>query len=272
MKTTIGKCVALSRGSWGTTLVLMLTTCPAGVYPVRRAVADPQTVTTASQLIDQARQVQWGALKSAAITDCVGVGQISILGEPRGPLNFKLLIKGRDKVQRIVETPDGPMRQGSDSKRSWQSAGPFVAEAAGRVANLIESQTIRSQSRLFDYAAEGLQLSNLGSAVQDLSVQPTGARVVESQDKTGRRTRYYIDDASFLITRLEFDTGATTRSMLGSTEKPLVAAYVFSDYRDVGGVKMPFKVEVYQGLIKIEEMNFTSFQVNTGLTDDVFKP
>jgi hypothetical protein len=227
---------------------------------------------TASTAVDRARQAQLGQLSPGQIADWMGAGKISILGDPRGPFDFTLTVKGAGMVQRVIQTPGNEMRHGSDGKRGWQSSGPFVADAAGRVSWLIESLTVRSVDRLFDYAADGLQLSDLGSLGQDSVGQTAPCHVIQAQDAAQRRTRYCIDDTSTLVTRLEFDTDTFHTPMFSNKQVADVSAFVFSDYRDVGGVKMPFKIEVYQGLIKIEEMTFTSFAVNTGVVDAVFRP
>jgi hypothetical protein len=60
--------------------------------------------------------------------------------------------------------------------------------------------------------------------------------------------------------------------MFNDEQIPLASALVFSDYRNVDGVMTPFKIEVYLGLMKIEEMIFSSVQYNTGLGDEVFVP
>ena len=45
----------------------------------------------------------------------------------------------------------------------------------------------------------------------------------------------------------------------------------FSDYREVSGLKYPFKINQYLGLQEIE-LTVTSLEINTGLDDNIFEP
>jgi hypothetical protein len=196
-----------------------------------------------------------------------------ITGETKGPFDFTLMVKGRDKIQRIVETTTGALiRYGSDGKNSWQTSGPILGDAAGRVVYLIDSQTRRSVCSLFTNAAKGYALRDLGPAKKDASLKSASSRIIEAQDDKGQATRYYIDDTTSLITQLEYDTGQFYALPFDDQKYPLMAALVFSDYRRVDGIMAPFKIELYEGLIKIEEMNFTSIKLNNSLADDVFVP
>lgn len=123
---------------------------------------------------------------------------------------------------------------------------------------------MRSLPRLFNYPTEGL-------ALRDIGVQ-SGARVIEAQDGAGKRTRYHIDASTSLIMRLEFDTGSFYSKMFSGEPIPITAALVFSDYRDVGGIKTAFKIDFYLGFIKIEQMTLTAVQYNVGIPDTEFTP
>jgi hypothetical protein len=226
-------------------------------------------VEKASQVVDRAARAHGGAWTNGKIADWVASGKISITGDENGSLDFTLIVKPNDKIMRIIQLPDGSkMAYGSDGKKSWQTAGPFKGDATGTAAHFIESQTNRSIAKLFD---KNITLSDLGVPDKNNVPKSESARIIETKNDKGKSTRYYVDDTTSLITRLEFDTGATYRMLFGDKEYPVYATFVFSDYRNIDGVMTPFKIEVYQGMIKMEEMNITSVKYNTGVSDGEFE-
>lgn len=253
-----------SKGLWILSLLALgLTQNPFGLA---------QTPETPLQVIDRAHQAHGGLWRSGDIVDWVAQGQITIMGDPRGPFNMTLMVKGRDKVQRIVAQPGTELRYGADGTRSWQRSGPFTKGPYGRVTYFLDSKTIRSVRRFFNPLIERLILRDLGTRIQELGPNPGPSRVIEAEDGSGRRTRYYIDNATSHVTRLEFETGTIQRQLFSGRPIPVMSTLVFSDYRTVAGVRTAFRVDVYLGTIRIEQIGLTSVRYNAGLSDSVFRP
>jgi outer membrane lipoprotein-sorting protein len=227
---------------------------------------------TAQQIVNRASQAYNHQWKGDQIKDWMGTGKIMKTGDPDSPLNFTLIAKQKDKVKFIVMAPDGNtvmISEGSDGKKSWHCSGLFIGEATGSEAHFIDSHTIRWIARLFD---DSNSLKDLGPADRKHAPESASSRVIEATNNKGKATRYYIDNTFSLITRIEFETGAFYAMFFETKEYPALASFVFSDYRSVNGIPTPFKIEVYEGLIKIEELNFTSVQYNTGVKDKDFVP
>jgi hypothetical protein len=227
---------------------------------------------TAQQIVNRAAQAYNNQWKGDAIKDWVGSGKITIIGNTKGPSNFSITVKQKDKVKRVVKTSDGNkvmMSSGSDGKKQWHVTGPFKGNATGSVAHFIDSQTGRAIGRLFDDANA---LKSLGNADKKYASESGSGKIIEIKNGKGLSTRYFIDNKSSLITRLEFETGESYSLLLGNKKYPSMATFVFSDYRSVNGIPTPFKIDVYKGLVQIEQMKFTSVQYNTGIKDDVFVP
>jgi hypothetical protein len=227
---------------------------------------------TPQQIVDRASQAYNHQWKGDKIKDWVGSGKITITGNPNSPLDFTLIVKPKDKVKLIVMAPDGSkvlISDGSDGKKSWHVSGLFAGDATGVVSHFIDSHTVRSIARLFD---EDHSLNDKGKADKKHAPESASGRVVEARNKNGVSMRYYIDDASSLITRIEFETEASYTMLLDKNKYPALAAFVFSDYRQVNGIPTPFKISVYEGLTKVEELCFTSVQYNTGVKNKDFVP
>jgi hypothetical protein len=227
---------------------------------------------TAQQIVNRASQAYNHQWEGNTIKDWTGTGKITITGTPGSPLDFTVTVKHNDKVKLTVMAPDGStvlISDGSNGQKSWHASGLFSGDATGVAAHFIDSQTLRSIAHLFD---NNITLTDLGPADPNHAPESALSRVIETRKNNGVPTRYYIDNTSSLITRIEFETGASYTILLSKQRYPSLAAFVLSDFRQVNGIPTPFKIGVYEGLTKVEELNFTSVQYNTNVHDDTFVP
>ncbi|MBZ5553904.1 MAG: hypothetical protein LAO21_14370 [Acidobacteriia bacterium] len=221
-------------------------------------------------------------------------------------------------------------REGTDGNDQWHSAGPLSTRAAGHVQRFIESQTERSLEALFNFRKHGKNLADLtdrftaqgqgASGVPDNSngngnasghldrAHPTPAfeaarnrKVIEVDDSPGnghgpqggapgKSTRYYIDDATSLVTRMEFDYDTAT-DPFSNQPVALTEVYEFSNYRDVplsspdpfsgkpaakapdsgATVKFPFRIDRYIAGQLAESLVFTRVILNRTLAPENFR-
>src|SRR5262245_40512246 len=144
--------------------------------------------------------------------------------------NVTLLRKGNSQVQRIIQQQRSQLREGSNGAESWSRVGGFTSPAQGTVLSFIESQTTCSIDSLFNHRTAGLVLHDAGTL--------NTAKIIEAEDRDRKKTRYYIDIPTSLITKIEVVLGQE-KDMFGKT-KLLTDTYLFSDFRDVEGVVTPF--------------------------------
>jgi hypothetical protein len=235
--------------------------------PAFQAFGKPET---AQDVVDRSSKAYGDQWSKGKIADWVASGKILIMSSKEsGPLDFTLMVKKNDKVKRVVHYADKDMSWGTDGKQSWQKLGAVSAGAAGPVAYFIDSNTSRSIASLFDNKKI---LKDAEPADKKHAQENDSSRVIEAKNDKDQAARYFVDNTTGLISRIEFDTGGFYTMFLSDTKYPLLASYVFSDYRTVNGFVMPFKIEIYHGRTKIEEMTFTSIQFNTGLKDEQFVP
>jgi hypothetical protein len=199
------------------------------------------------------------------ILDSISEGKLTFFSADGAKATFDVTVfrKGTTLVQRVIKQPAGDLRQGTDGNNSWEAIpGFYTPSAQGRAMQFIESQTSRSVHRLLNHQKEGLTLRDLGA--QDK------ARLIEAEDRQGRKTTYSLDSDTNLFTRLEFVTGQVKDPFSGAT-LPDKDSYVFSDNRLLQGILTPFKIERYKGRDKIEEMQFTTVRYNAGLKNTDFR-
>jgi hypothetical protein len=218
-------------------------------------------------------------------------------------------------------------REGTDGADQWHSAGPLSTKAAGPVQRFIESQTERSLEALFNFRKNGKNLAdvsdrfasqgseinsggntsndngNPGPAAPDRS-RPLPAfeaaknkKVIEASDSSSggdgfvrKSTRYYIDDSTSLVMRMEFDYDTAT-DPFSNQPVALTEVYEFSNYRDVplansepisgkpvanagdpgATVKFPFRIDRYITGQLAESLVFTRVVLNRTLAPENFR-
>ena len=219
-----------------------------------------------AQTVQRAAQAHGGLEARRAVQDSVADGQVTYFtAEGPGP-TFPIRISRKgSKVQRRIQQPAGELREGSNGTASWQSAAGFtMGVSGGPVARFIATQTSRSVESLLDFQSRGLALREGNSK--------GNARVLELDEAPGLavKTRYVIDDATSLVTEIQFVT-AEAKDMFGNPA-PQTETWKYSDYRNVLGVLEPFRIERYVNNRKIEETQLQSIRHNSSVQDEVFKP
>jgi hypothetical protein len=226
---------------------------------------NPNGSAQAASVVSRAAAAHGGRWTSGQIADSVSDGTLTFftVDGPTVTFNVSVLRKYSARVQRIVKETVGNLKQGTDGSTSWESIIGFATpEAQGRSLSFIESRTTRSVERLFNYQSEGMMLHDLG--VRDKS------HLVEADDQHGKKSIYFIDTDTNVVTQLEFVIGQLKDPFSGAAVDD-TDRYVFTDYRMVQGVLTPFKVERYNGSVKTEEMQFSSIRYNAGLKDQDFQ-
>src|SRR5438552_15158185 len=219
---------------------------------------------TAAAAVQRALTAYGQPLSTGEIGDSIGDGKLTFfaLGGAKATFNLTLMLKGNTKVQRVIKEPAGELKQGTDGVSSWESfQSLYTPTAHGRALQFIESHTTRSLPRLFNYQKEGLTLRDMGSRDK--------ARLVEAEDRQGKKTTYFIDADTSVINKFEFVTGQAKDPFSGA-QLSAMDTYVFSDHRMIQGVLTAFKIERYSGSNKIEEIQFSTVKYNAGLKDSDF--
>ena len=231
--------------------------------------ARPANQEQPAAVIDRAVNAHGGRRALDSIRDSIAEGRLTFFTgkTPKNTVDVTVIRKGDAQIQRILREGNGESRQGSDGTTAWDSFNGMTAPAtAGLVRRYIESQTVRAVGSLFDSPPRG-------HLVRDGGLK-NNARVLEIEIVAGGSlpfsTRYSVDEATSLVTRIEFVTGEA-KDLFGQTI-PTTESYLFSDFRSVQGVSTPFRIERYVDGLKIEETRFTSVRYNVSVPDDVFKP
>jgi zinc protease len=211
--------------------------------------SDPASIARGKQLLQRAQQAMGGAEKLAAVKDSTTTAELAL--EPAAG-GFKMkqvsMYLAPDQLRQEQELPFGKIIAYTDGKSGWLSTPQGVQPMPAEILKQAQGEMFREPF--------SLMLSD-----RDLSrtVNAVAANTAE------------ISSANGLSVRIEFDpaTGLPARQLYvepGATGAPAETADIFSDWRDVGGIKLPFKAIQQENGMKMLEMTVSEYKMNSGLS------
>jgi zinc protease len=210
-----------------------------------------------SQALDLLRQAQAALGGKAFVEQKTQIAKGSATMTPPGapqPVVIPTLVSYRrypDAERTEMTTAMGSMVRAYDGTSGWMQMGP---------------QTVDATDQMKDRQLYGFdQLRHAGQAgytARSLPDEPAGgkpAHVVELADAAGHATRFYLDAATSQVLKAAWESNGQKIEAL------------YSDYRDVNGVKVPFKVDVMQDGTPIMKLELSEVQVNPPVDAGLFK-
>lgn len=217
------------------------------------AKADGQSLARGKQLIQKLQTAVGGAAKLAAVKDYSHTADVAILSAPGG-LKVKQSVKvllPQIRYEQVL--PFGSVVVYSDGK-----GGGFMSSPQGTAA-LPPQGAKQLQDELFRLPMS-LWLSDQAA---DRQVNATGPDTFEITDKQGNWAKIQLNGEG-LIAKLTFKS----MDMSG----PVDSEATYSDWKDVDGVKLPFKMSISQKGKVAAEVTFSEYKLNSGLkAEDVGK-
>ena len=210
------------------------------------AQSDPASREKGRQLLAAAQQAVGGAAKLAAVKDFVEMAQFEATNPSlRVKKTYRWL--GPNYFREEDELPGMKAVVYTDGKTGWLSAGPQSGNLAGPQAKQAKGDLFRSYI--------GLLLSN---QMEGRTVSAIDTDTVEISDQDGNVARLTLDAKTHLPARLSYDAV----SMSGA---PPNVQETYSDFHDVDGIKIPFKISMTTGGKTYGELTVSEFRANTGL-------
>lgn len=225
-----------------------------GMKPAVLLMAEPKPaegLPTADQLVSKYMQAIGGNISSLTTRTAKGTMEA---GQNKNP--YEQTFKAPNKSYIVTHGQQGDAVQGFDGTTVWQQNPRAVQEVVG-VAAL-------NPKRLADFYRT-LDLKKSYSAFRRVTKDKVGDKDVymalaQAADGSGNE-RLYFDANSGLLVRVV----QRTPTAFG----PNPTQYDFSDYRDAGGVKVPFEVRV-AGPNNIAFWHFTDIKFNAPVNDSIF--
>jgi zinc protease len=208
---------------------------------------DPEQAALGKKLLGRAQQAVGGADKLAAVHDYRRAADYQL--DPSKSPSFAKEVEqwiAPSHMRQDLVAATGTMSVYSDGKICFMSSATGFGQVGGETLQQIQGDLLRSWFQFL------------------ISDRIAGRTVGGIDDHTAE-----ISDG-YSVTRLVFSpaTGLPDRALYesyspGSLPKP--TEEIYSDYREVGGVRVPFKIVLVEDGKKFADVTVTSFQVNNGL-------
>jgi hypothetical protein len=216
-----------------------------------------RTGPTADQILDKYILALGGAQRLAGVTSVVANGTSAGYG-PEGTRPIDIIAKAPGQRVTIIHTLDGDNTTAYDGRAGWIAAPHKPVAVLGLTGSELDGVRLDAELSFPARIKEtlGQWRAGLPTDIDDKPVQ-----VVQGSRPNGTLATFYFDSETGLLTRLV----RYADSKVGR----LPTQIDYSDYRDVAGVKMPFKMTV-TWLDGLENIQLTDVQVNAPVDDAKF--
>jgi outer membrane lipoprotein-sorting protein len=208
-----------------------------------------RTGPTADQILDKYIQAIGGAQRLAGMTSVVAKGTSAGYG-PEGTRPIEIVAKAPGQRATTIHTLDGDNTTVYDGRSGWISAPHKPVAVLGLTGSELDGLRLEAELSFPGRIKEtlGQWRAGLPAEVDDKAVL-----VVQGSRPNGALGTFYFDSETGLLTRLV----RYANSKVGR----LPTQIDYSDYRDVAGIKMPFKIKV-TWLDGLESIELTDVQLN----------
>jgi hypothetical protein len=262
-----------------------------GLFVAATGAQSPATDATA--VLAAARTALGGEQRIAALTSFVVTGRTrQVQGDNLVPIEFEIACQLPDKCMRRDEIPareSGPTTSGFNGAELIQfpvpaarqggppAAAPGGPPPAGRgpgpSPEAIRAQRLAVVQQEFARLALGLFAGSIGDFPLTYSLageaeSPQGkADVVDVKGPANFAARLFIFRETHLPIMLSWQAPGTPQTQ----GKPVETRIYYSDYRDVDGLKLPFRLRRAVGADTVEETTFDRFRLNAKVDPKKFE-
>ena len=213
--------------------------------------------TSADSILDKYIQAVGGAQRLAGLTSYVAKGASTGYG-PEGTRPIEIIARAPGQRTTIIHTLDGDNTTVYDGRAGWIAAPHKPVPVLGLTGSELDGVRLEAElsfpGRIKDTLSQWR--AGLPTDIDDKPVQ-----VVQGSRPNGALATFYFDTQTGLLTRLvRYATSKVGR---------LPTQIDYSDYRDVSGVKFPFKIKV-TWLDGLESIELTDVQVNVPVAEAKF--
>jgi hypothetical protein len=230
---------------------------------------DGQTVMTA------AHEALGGDKRIAAIKTIVATGRTrQVQGDNLVPIEFEIDIELPDKYVRTDEIPareSGPTRRGFNGSAVIQppaapgrAGGPAVDPAVS-----LHQDFARLTLGMFatSFSTYPLTFTYAGAAEA-----PEGkADVIDVKGPDNFAARLFINNQTHIPLMLSWTAPSGPARGTPAPAAPAETRLYFADYRDVDGLKLPFRIRRANGATTVEETTFDRFRINAKIDPKKFE-
>ena len=211
--------------------------------------ADPVSMKRGRELLARVQQAMGGADKLASIKDSTVVAEVAIAAPQAQGMKIKQTAQwvAPDVMRQTQELPFGKIIAVWDGKAGWVQSPQGTMAMPPPVQKQVTGELFRLPFRLY---LSDKDASRSISAVGENTFEVAGS---------GEAVRIEVDVATGLPARISYQS-------IGMQGGPQQVVATYSDWREVGGLKVPYKVIIEQGGQKFAEGVVSDVKFNSGLT------
>jgi zinc protease len=214
------------------------------------AKADPAAVERGRAMLKRAQQAMGGADKLAGVKDVTESAEMT-MSPAAGGMKMKQQIRwaapGFFRQDQMLPPPMGTIIAYSDGKTGWLSDPRGVTPMNASVLKQAQGEILREWVSLI-----------LSDRDASRTVSAAGPKSAEISTADGQSVRVEFDDATGLPVRVFYKE-------MGMGGPPAEIKETFSDWREVDGIKLPFKVLMEQNDQKVGDVAISEIKINTGI-------
>ena len=209
--------------------------------------ADPASLEKGKQLLARAQQAAGGVEQLAAVKDTSQVAEMQIEAAGGGTLKITERWIAPNHLRQESVSSHGGITVYSDGKTGWIATAQGSQALAGAALKQVQGSLFRLYCQML-----------LSDRIPGRTVNATGADAVEISDADGRAAEWVFDTATGLPRKERYET-------VNSKGQPVSVEEEYADFRETGGLKVPFRITITQGGQKYAAVTVTDYRVNTGL-------
>lgn len=212
------------------------------------AKADEASLAQGKQLLARAQRALGGVDNLAAVKDYIEVADIQ-MQTSAGSVRVKQTNRwmAPSHYRQDSEVPTGRVSAYTDGKIGWLATAQGWAPLGGPQLKLLRGDLFRLYIPLL-----------LSDRIEGRVVNAIGENTVEISEAGGEIARMEFDGATGLPQRVQYQ-------VTQAKGPPASMEDAYKDFRDVGGVKVPFQVTIRQDGQESADAAVTDFRVNAGL-------
>jgi zinc protease len=219
--------------------------------------ATPASLAKGKEILDQVISSAGGKDAFKSITNSVVKTETSV-STPQG--EFQMAITSfhifPDKIRQEISMPFGTMVTVFDGEKGWMTSPQGTQNLPESQLKEVRSEFFRSHFHLF--LADDLKVQFMGEeSVEDKKVDG-----ILISDPAGNQLTMYVDQVTHLPVKESYE--GTTMMGPGTVEE------IFSDYREVSGVKTPFSITSLANGQKMAETKILEVNFNTQIDPELF--
>ncbi len=211
----------------------------------------PATLAKGKELLQRVQQALGGADKLAAVKDLQFHADLEVF-TPGASMKVKQTVSyiAPSTLRQDNELPFLKQSVYSDGASGWLSGMQGVQNLSPAVLKQIHGEMFRQLAALV-----------ISDRDADRTVNYLGEGVLEIASKDGESARLTVDEKTGIPAKLAYQQSAG--------EGGSAVEEVFSDWRDVDGIRLPFQWTVMQGDKKFAGATVQEYRINSGLTPEL---